>query len=274
MGVLHKLPPFQNVGANQTAVLPNMPVGMTYDAIHFKLGGTAFTKAQMTNIRVRVQGKQIIDITGTHLDSVNQYMKRTANAAYLSLYFGDPNARTILGQMLGAVDTSRGIRDMSIEVDIGGATAPTLEAWAELMPPKANDDPNRDIMRAVLKSTHAISAAGEFSQPIPLGSQAGASIKRLFAFHANITKLQVTRDGLWLLQEGEEPLLDYIANVKTRTAQAGLIVYDPTVRDYMSERVPVLRQNQQPASFEFKFTTSGADTIVAYSDLLTTLDRI
>lgn len=274
MSIFHKLPPMQNVGANQTAIMPNPPLGMTYKALHFQLGGTAFTKAQMTNIRVRLQGKQIVDVTGANLDTMNQHMKRVANVAYQSLYFGDPNGKTFLGQMLGAIDTSRGVSTMEIEVDIGAATAPTLQVWAEFMPPKSIDDPNRDVIRALLKATHAISAAGEFSQPIPLGSVGGASIKRILAFHTNVTRLQVTKDGLWLLQEGEEALLDYLGDVLTRGNQAGLIVFDPTQNDYASDRVPVLRPNGQPATFEFKYTTSAADTIVTYSDLLTTIDRV
>jgi hypothetical protein len=161
-----------------------------------------------------------------------------------------------------------------MEFDIGGATAPTLEAWVILAPPKPMDDPNKRTVRALLKTTQAPAAAGEFNYQLPLGSRGGSFIHRIYAFHSNVTKLQVSKDGLWLQQEGEEAVLDYLQALVGRANQSGLITYDPTVFDNQTDAIATLRPDGAPASFEFKFTVSGADTIVAYSSLYTSIDRV
>lgn len=277
--LIYKLPPFQNVAASQTAILPNMPIGMTYVGILFKLTGT-FTKAQMTSIRQRLDGKQFVNITGTHLDNQNTYMNIGASASYHWLGYGDLQALTIGGQLQGAIDTSVGYRSFEMEVDIGAATTPGLAAWAVVAPPKAANDPNRLTIRAMLKSVHSLSTDAEFSLPIPLGTRAGALIDRVFFHHAGgfLSKLQITKDGLWLMQEGEEALLDFMQALKNRTNVANLLVADFAPFDNKGESISTLRGNGNPAVFEFKATIAGSsgagDTITAYSNLLTTLDRV
>lgn len=273
--ILHKLPPFQNVAASSTAVMPFVHQGMSIVGIIFKLGGTSFTIANVSNIRSRFDGKQFVDITGSHLDSICKYENYGSSAAYLYLPFGDLQSKLQRGQMMGAVDTSVvGVKAMELEVDIGAATAPTLEAWAVLAPPKPSDDVNKNTIRTLLKSTHAISAAGEFTQPIPMGSRKGGLIHRLYGFHSNVTKLQVNKDGLFLQQEGEEALLDYMQALVNRSNQAGLITFDPTFTDNQTDAISTVRASGEPASFEFKFTTSAADTIVTYTSMYTRLANV
>jgi len=300
--LLYKLPPFQNVVASSTAVLPNLPTGMTYVGIVLKRGGT-FTNAQLSNIRQRLDGKQFIDVTGPHLRAHHQYNNLSAvnnlgshvhventgasytqNAdtaaptAYAGAYdfipYGDLQARSIGGEMAGAIDTSIGYKSFEMEVDIGAATSPTLESWALVAPPKPADDPNKRTISTLLKATHSPAAAGEFSQPIPLGTRGGALIDKVYFHHANMTKLQVSKDGLWLVQEGEQALLDFVQGLRNKTNQSGLIVFDPTFNNNNGETISTLRPDANPAVFEFKLTVSGSDTISSYSRLLTTLDRV
>lgn len=274
--ILHKLPPFQNVLATGTAVMPFVHQGQTVVGIIFKRGGTAFTTAMLANIRLRLDGKQFIDITGSDLEDINSYEEYGISAAtYNYLPFADLKALTQRGQMMGAVDTSiAGMKPMELEVDIAGATAPTLEAWVILAAPKAADDPNKETIRALLKATHAISAAGEFEQPLPLGSRLGALIHRVYSFNTNVTKIQVAKDGLWLLQEGEVGLLNFQQALGNRTTVAGLDVFDPTFNDAMTDSIATLRPDGTPATFSFKFTVSAADTIVTYSSLFTTISNV
>lgn len=273
--ILHKLPPFQNVGASQTAVMPFVHAGMSVVGIIFKLGGTAFTHTHFSNLRLRYDGKQFVDVTGLNLDSVCDYENYGASATYLYLPFGDLQAMTQRGQLMGAIDTSiPGIKPLEMEVDIGAATAPTLEAWAVLAPPKADDDPNKRTIRAMLKATHAPASAGEFEYPIPVGSSQGALLHRLYAFHTNVTKYQVAKDGLWLQEQGEEAVLDYMQALKNRANQSGLITFDPTFTDSQTDSIATLRAGGQPASFSHKFTVSAADTIVTYSSIYTTIDKV
>lgn len=280
--ILHKLPPFQNVGISQTAVMPLVHAGMSVVGIIFAAGGTApDVSADMTNIRLRYDGKQFVDITGAHLESILAYetygVGTGGTKEYLYLPFGDLQAKTQRGQMLGAIDTSiPGVKPLEMEVDLGAGFPAdgTLQAWAVLAPPKALDDPNKLTIRAYLKATHGISAAGEFSQPIPMGSRRGALIHRVYGFHTNVTKFQVAKDGLWLQQEGEIELLDYQQALVNRANVSGLVAFDPTFTDAQTDAIATMRPNQQPATFDFKFTTSAADTIVTYTSIYSTIDKI
>lgn len=265
MTILHKLPPLENVGASQTAILPRMPLGMTYHGIVFKLGGTAFTKAQITGIRASLDGKQFVNLSGARLDAINSFDGRTANAAYLTLPFGEANARTIVGEGIGSVQTiNRNL--FNLEVDIGAATAPTLEAWAILGGPK-KDQRYADYIRAYLTTIHTPGGAGEFNLNVPMGSLVGAEVKRVHYFHANVTKLQVLRDGLYMMQEAEIGLLAYMYAELNRVAQAGHTAWDPAWNDDQSDAVPTYRADGNPAVFEHKVTVSAADTVAAVTDL-------
>lgn len=273
--ILHKLPPFQNVAASSTAVMPFVHSGMTIVGIIFKRGGT-FTATHMSNIRLRLDGKPFIDVTGINLEDICKYEKYGTASAYSYLPFGDLRAMTQRGQMLGAVDTSiKGMKPMEMEVDIGAATTPTLEAWAVLAPPKAVDDPNKLTIRALLKSTHTPAAAADNELQLPTGSREGGLIHRVYAFHSNVTKMQVAKDGLWLQQEGEEALLDFMqALTPTRANQTGLITFDPTFTDAQTDSIATLRPDGSPASFSWKLTTSAADTIVTYTSMYITIQAV
>lgn len=273
----HKLPPFENVIAAGTAVLPRLPIGMMYNAITLKLGGTSLTKAMLTAIRLYLNGKMFWNVSGSEIDTINKFRSLTDNAAYLSLWFSNPRMQSNVERQIGAIDTSQGVDQFSMEVDITGATAPTLAAWARLSPPSPKGDRFARAIRSMLKITQTPGAAGEYSLPVPLGSRAGAFIQANYFFHANATKLQVLRDGLNLLQEGETGLLNFEDGEidEQRTAQAGLVVYDPLHgSDAAEDMIPTVRRDGTPAAFEYKLTLSAADTVKAVSDLITTIDRV
>lgn len=274
MSVLHKQPSFNNVVAGSTAVLSNLDKGDSCIGLIFKLGGT-FTKAQIENLRVNLGGKRIVDITGSHLDDVNDYMKRTANANYLALYFGDPNARTITGEQMGAIDTSIGYSNFAVEVDIAAAAiSPTLECWMIKGRPKPDASPYKRMFRAMLKAQSAPGGSGTFSLPVPLGSDSGSVLARLHMFHANITQVDVKKNGLAIQDNGENALVQFMQNELRRTTQAGMLVFDPMVNDNQSEAISTLKPNGQPANMSFDATLSAADTVTMYSELYTTIDRI
>lgn len=263
-----KLPPFQNVAANQTAVLPAIPQGWTYEKIWFKLGGT-FTKAMLLNIRLWLGGKKIWEVTGAHLDDINEYFGLTSTAAYLSMHFANPRALSLADRMIGAIDTSVGYSNFSMEVDIGAATSPTLDAYAKISAPIPKSSGFQDTFRTLIKSALPIPAGTEASVPIPLGSKQGAFIRALHFFHTSITQLQVTKDNFYLIDRGVNAALQFDQNELGRLTQTGLVSADFVLEDMDALAVPTLRAPGNAASFEVKVTTSTADNgIVGYSDLL------
>jgi len=273
-----KLPPFENVAANQVAIMPRIPMGEVYKGIILKLGGTTFTKAMITNIKLRLGGKTIWDITGSQLDSINQYMGMTANAAYLLLPFSEFNARTILGEDRGAIDTRLDYSSFSLQVTIGAATAPTLEAWALVVTDKMVTRPEDvPLIKAMLPATHNIGAAGDYYLPIPIGSSLGANIKRLHMFHANITDFSVKMNGQDIQDEGENAVVQFFQNNLTRVVQAGHLAFDPLVLDNQGDAIPttriergVIREN----NFEWKAKLSAGDTINSLTEVYALIDSI
>jgi len=271
--VHQKLAPFQNVGANQTAILPQVNPGMTVAGIALKLGGT-FAKSDINGIRIRIAGKQIVDITGAHLDAQNKYEGLGSAAGYLLIPFSDFRARTISGEMAGGIDTVA-LGAMDIEVDIGGATDPTLSAWALLAPPKPKGRDDRYALTAILKANETFGGAGEYNVNVPLGSIRGSMIDRVFAHSTVVTKLQVTKDGLWLGQDGETAMLDFLQSTTgLKAPQSDLVVFDPEITGNVSDAVSTLRRDGSMASFQWKYTASGAGAVTCYSRLRSTIDRV
>jgi hypothetical protein len=274
-----KLPPFENVGANQVAVMPRIPMGETYHGIILKLGGTTFTKSLIAQIKIRLGGKVIWDLTGSQLDVIDLFMGQTANAAYLLIPFSDFNARTTYGESIGAIDTSLPYSGFAMEVSIGAATAPTLEAWSLTTKEKVVQEAwQRPLFRCMVPATHSIGAAGGFNLPIPLGSDSGAFIKRIHNFHANITEFSVKMNGSDIQDQGENGVIQFFQNNLTRVTQAGHLAFDPTVLDNQANAIPTVRSIENGLkrrnNFEFKATLSGADTIVTVSELYADIESV
>lgn len=267
MSVLHKLPPFQNVGASLTAVLPSIPMGMTFEAILFKLGGS-LTKTLSTGIRVWLGGKKIVELTANQLDSINKYFQLPNDAAYLPLWFADPMANNPADYLAGAIDTSVNYSNFNIEWDMGAGATHALEAYALLSQPQAQNDRTKGMIRTLVKATHSPASAAEFDLPVPMGG-GGALIRAIHYFHANITKIQVLKDNFPLVQEGTNAVLQF-SQGPFRTAQAGLISYDPMYKNDVRDAVPTLRENGDRAAFAHKVTVSAADAVISVADILTT----
>lgn len=281
MSRLIKLNPFENVVAGSTALLPRIQMGQTFEMILLKLGGT-FTKAQINNIRIRLGGKLIWDVTGSDLDKINQYMGHAENAAYLPIWFAEPTAQTHKGQLTGAIDTSIPYSGFAIECDIdSGATNPTLEAWAQVSAPKPVSEMEPEskvrklLFRSLIKSTHQAGGAGTYNLNIAKGSDGGTLLKRVFIYHDYVTQFSVKKNGLDLQDRGENGVVQFLQNELNRETQSDQLVYDPVLSDLQGDAVGTLRSNGQPANFEFNATTSAADNdIVTYADIYATIGQV
>lgn len=268
-----KLPSFENVTASQTAILPRLPRGNMYAGIAFELGGT-FTQAQMSNIRLNVNGKTVVNITGTHLDTLNNYDRLKDTSTFLTYWFADPTLQDPVAAQLGCLDTSRGVEEFSCEVDIGAATSPTLKAFAWVLPPSPKGDRFANMFKSVIKVTQAPGAAGQFPHPVGLGSKAGGFIRRVSFFHTNLTSLAVKRDSVNLMDDLTIAEIAYMNEARWRTAQSGLAVYDPISQQAVEDMIPTLRSDGSPATFEFLSTVSGSDTVISYTELLAPLANV
>ena len=250
--------PFFNVVASGVASL-ELPLGMTYNRIVLQLGGTTFTKAMITRIVAKLNGKIFYDITGSRLDSINQYKGLTANAAYLTIDFTEPRAKTVGGMNGGAIGTAKGVSSFTLEVTISGATAPTLESWSMISEPQP-----LGLIMGLVHHPVTFSAGGKFPIVLPHGPEAGHLIKRVHFFHTNMTALEVKKNGLLIFEEMAVAVNEFIQTEYQAAPQSGLYVFDPIV----THDVKRVLATANAQSMQFNATVSAADTVNVYAEYI------
>lgn len=268
MGARIKLQPFNGVVAagKATCDLSNL-LGYTVERIPLTLGGTALTASMITLIQLIANSKVIWESTGARSASRQAYRGITANAAFLVLDFSEIRAKTELGQGLGQLDTTAGIRSLKLEVTIAGATAPTLDGFAEVNRPQ-NDPaqaPTRALIAKVVPATAQIGAAGTFSLPVPhfAVSDGGSMFKRINIFSANMTALTIKKNGI-VIEEVTKAQNDFNQTEYKKVPQSGLFVYDAIIDDNQSQTL----NTRDAQTMEILGTFSGSETFTIESEVL------
>lgn len=269
-----QLPPFQNVAANSRASL-RLNLGVTYEKIHLQLGGT-FTKAQMTNIEAKLNTKLLLKSSGADWDNIMQYKGYAASASFLTLDFTERDAPDIAGKLMGTVAATgeAGIQDFTLEIDIGGATNPSLIAWGEIGSPSANR-----LVSTLKQQQKVIAAAAEETIFVPRGVS-GAQVKRLFIFGANVSHATVRRNGVDWFQRVPTAVLNYAQAQNRRTNLGNLTVVDFVQDNLQSGALNtafVVGPDGKSAPVEdvdVRVQTTAATTLTIYTEMYTTNDRI
>lgn len=268
------LDPFSNVVASGTAICDcNKFLGSVLEKITLTLGGT-FTKAMITSLQLKANGKVIYETTGAFLDSANLYnTAAVADATILRIDFMDRKARTTNAFQAGAFDLSKdsGVVSLRLEVTIAGATAPTLVGFADLSPPTA--DPGEAGLRWLMARKHratvSIGAAGTFALPIPHLDPAGggSNFRRIYIYSSTCTGYKTQREGI---TEHELTKLQNETSQKDnfKVPQTNLVVFDPVQDGQLSGRTWDTRPGSGVRSAQFYATFSGAETITIETDEL------
>lgn len=258
-----RMPSFEGVAANQTATL-RLPIGFTYHQLYIAYGGT-FTLAQMTEIRVIMNGQVVHRYAGGDLlDSYNQFQGRAAASGILCIDFDRYNLRTRAGEEVTSVGTGfpqdpTPLTTFALEIDIGGATGPTLEAWAVQSVPA----PLGLIRKFRTFQGYAPSAAGDFEiSDLPRGDL----INQMFFGESanNIDRLRVQRDNFTVFDR-TDALNTLIQNDGVRDpADFTGFVYDPTEAGNGAEGLVT----RNVADLRFILTVSGAMSITLGVDYI------
>lgn len=219
--------PFSNVVATGTATA-NVTPGRTLESLSLKLGGT-FTKAMIAMLRIKANGKTVIEATGAEIDKVNGYCGLTADAAYLPVRFYDEKMLSEFDRSVSAFDTSRGVANITAEVQIAGATSPTLDHILTLSGSQTARDgtpaPFAGLMTKLLRYPFSIATGGRLPVTVPFGPQSGAIIKRVYVFAANITGATVKQNGV-VIHESLKAENEFEQKRHNRVPQAGTYVID------------------------------------------------
>lgn len=192
--------PFSNVVPTGTATNQVTP-GRTVEVLRYRLGGTTFTKAMIPSLKLKANGKVIIEGSGAQLDAINAYRGEATNAAFLDVQFADYAMLSELDRMVGAFDTSLGIGNITAEVQIAGATAPTLlpilVESAQQKDRAGNAAPFAPLISKILSYPFNVATGGKLPVNLPFGPQSGSIIKRMHFFHSGtMTGIEVKEDGL------------------------------------------------------------------------------
>jgi len=149
-----------NVAASKTALI-TLPVGPRYHQLillHGYSGGTntvAAAAANILDIRVKVNGRIQRQVSGTQLRDMNLLngaaydctgLPNTSPGVSFPIFLAEPWRKDARDQDAMAWPTD-GWDTFQVEVDLGAAATPTLEAWAvvdDFVPPK-------DAERAICK---------------------------------------------------------------------------------------------------------------------------
>jgi len=194
--ILRKSLPFANVSASGIATA-SVTVGRTIEGFMLLMGGTTFSSANISLVRIKVNGKQCFEATGAQIDKIAKFQGLTYPATLLPIIFTEIAGRDWLDEMVGAWDTSAGVANITMEVTIAGATAPTLDSYVIESAPQAGGVGN--VMTKVLRYPYSVAAGGLLSIPLPFGPVNGAVIKRIhieYGVANNLTACTVKENGV------------------------------------------------------------------------------
>jgi hypothetical protein len=263
--LLVKNTPFTNVVATGIATV-NLPIGMSYNKIILALGGTTFTKAMITNINLKVNGKIIYQALGSRLDLINQYRGLTAAAGFLTIDLTEPRAKTMVEQYIGNLNTANGVSSVTIEVTISGATAPTLDSYAELGPPQ-----QLGVLAKHIPFTQSFASSGKFPMKLIDITNRGGIVKRVhFAHGGNLTNLEVKKNGIVIWDNVAAAVNSFWQGEYQKTAQTNIYTYDPCADNNYANGV----KTADATALEFNPTFSAADSVTAVVEVLDVLSNM
>lgn len=277
---LIKLEQFENVVANGVAILNTDRLWpLTLEYIALVLGGGAFTKAMITQIKVRFGTKVVWDLTGSELNSINLFEVRPATATVLVLPFFNVRARDLTQMYIPAPDFGAlGVRRVTVEVTITGATTPTLEAFASVVPPKLLSPAQNQIFRAIIPTQLSPSAAvTDQAQQINYAQAGGALLRKLHFFSALVTFVGIKRDGLDYFERVPLALNNALLDEQGWDPQASIYTVNLVPDDNELKALTSIRDDQAGGSLvpqQILMSTSAGGAFRVLADVLVPLNGI
>ena len=274
--VTQLMPSFSGAAASQTASV-TLPLGLSFEQLYLTYSG--ITLAQMTNIVVKANGKEIMNFrSGTELDRFNQFQGRAAASGVLAIDFCRYGMRTRAAEEYTKLGTgfpvntqeadSKGnanplfnpypVTILTLQIDCAAATTPVFTLYACLSDPAPTG-----FIRKIQRFEYSASAGGQYQiSDLPKGDL----INMAFFIATDITALQVTRDK-YTVFDRTDTLNDVIQLDGVRVPLSYFFAYDPTENGNGSEGLPTAGVND--LRFILTKTASGSiPTTIDYIGLL------
>lgn len=267
-----------NVAANSVATLRIPPENLTLTQIVFFLSGTVFSTALIDRVKVKVGSRVLWDLTGAQLLAINAYKGGTANTAMLMLDFTEKKQAIFPVKEVGGLDLMALLPhgEVFVELTIGAATAPAIEAFGYFTPGQGNP-----IVLKYLPYSYSTSVAGKFTLPI---QARGALMKRMWLPYAgadwgaaadgNLNRLEIKKNGLVIhdqtCRENRFMQAQYGKVPQSKYYVADFVIDDnhdahvQTQRDVMSGGQKVTVYD----NFEFNAYFTAADSVTPILEVL------
>lgn len=248
-----------------------LSLGKTLNNLQLVLGGTSLTKAMLTMIKLKANGKSIFEGSGTQIDKINAYRGIAANAAYLDLAFEDITGLDIADRAVGSIDTTIGIAQLTTEVTIAGATAPTLKGIVYEQAPQRQVDggvsPLAGLIAKQLRYPFSQAVGGVLPINLPFGPVNGAIIKRIHVFHTgNMTGCTVKEDSV-VIHESLKADNEYEQARFGRVPQTNMYTIDFVIDGDMRKALGTTKTQTLELLPEFSAADNG-HVVVEYLDRL------
>lgn len=265
-----RMPSPEGVTAGATA-LAKLPIGRAYHALFIKYAG--ITLAQMTEIRVKANGKVFQRFSATDLDAMNQFSGMAAASGILTLPFDRNDLKTRAAEEETLVNTgSRGengqaITSFEIEIDLdAAATAPVITLMAEQSAARAGGIGS--ILHCV-PYTRSAAGAGELQvSDIPFGDSTRVLLSRTFIKAAKLDYLKIEKDT-YNIFESDKALNDWIQSNGVRKPKTGWYVFDTTERGYGGAMVDL----RGVRDFRYICDMTGAEQLTFYPQFIGALGQ-
>jgi hypothetical protein len=232
------LPPWQSVAAGTTAYI-DLPVGFRYHNFHLPYGGTTFDVSKMDNIRLKLNGATVWQLTGTRQDDLNKFdgLPAASTNKVVTLSMQRHDMRDRFQEFFTAINTGPnsacvaaplGVRTARLEIDISAAAvAPTLpNPVAEI---SANNPAQGQAIFRTETWFENVPGAGEFLHNHKYnGDPSRGTLFRLMLGDtpANITKLRLLENNQEKFNRDSGTNAQIQSAYKLRTPQAGYVVWD------------------------------------------------
>lgn len=264
-----------------TATL-RLPLGYCYHEIQFVTAGTTMGLAQVTEIRVTLNGKIIEQYSATQLDSMNKFkgMQAYGAARTLVLSFDRRKLENQIIKEATAIDTGKVTNnsgateasDFFIELDCAATSSAdaTLNAYYTV-----SESEGKGIggIRYLKRLSEAPSGANTDYQisTIPKGASELSFINAIYMYDAGIVTNAIIEKNQYKLFDRSATLNNFLQanNSAPRTAQTNWLCLDFTETGDVSSVID-LRDAQD---FRLRLNVSGAGTITYWVEYMGILSK-
>lgn len=289
-----QMPSPTGVAASSTAITP-LPIGFSFETLYLVMGGTSFTVAMITGIRLVANGQIIMQYySGSDCDSMNQFNGRAAQAtarilAIDCVRFNNKTKEAIEITKLGtglAVDNNQSmtgasgqqvrnpnynpypVQTLQLEMDISAAVSAnlTLKVYAKLSAASVTG-----LIRKVRAITYVPPSTAYEIADFPKGDLID---KVFFKTGANpkLTNVILLKDQVKQFDRSNTLNTMITTDGKFRTVQSGWFVHDTCEEGFGTETIQTLGVND--LRYQLTFSSSfGNNTMPTYIDYLGHLTR-